>query len=269
MCNIHSTIGRPLITDLLVSRIGASISQPVKCSTMYCIAEISTAFACSWQNGTARGEISGNIGRDNMTRDELVKQLDEDREKRLREFEEQQYVLNLLPQTIVPKYIHTFAYKADAWLIFEVKDRAAAMEIIKVLPPVDLLMVRNGWLSFFPATRLESGDLQRGKVWPISGFTFSVESGVGFSSREISWWTRVGDKLLKVTCRLEFDPTGFSVKSKMVFGEPIYTFEIRNPPKNAICKKFSKSSTSSGRHVFYWPRGTSFEEALLSDASDK
>jgi hypothetical protein len=145
--------------------------------------------------------------------DNAMRKAIEEAEKKREAQEQESRIAQLLPVELPWTHIHgKLAYRADASLHLEVKDRAAVDAALALLPAVPRVMFCDGCVSFIPEERLtdkerEAIDEGRATVEGIAPYTVESDGGYGYGTyhdegQEVSWYARVGPYLLDVSCKV-------------------------------------------------------------------
>lgn len=91
--------------------------------------------------------------------------------------------------------VDSTVYRADAELMFEVRDVAEACTLVDCLPPVSLTMVEGGCTAFVPTARYVARDGDKTRV--VAGVVFRVER----DCNTVYWWTELAGQLTHIVVK--------------------------------------------------------------------
>lgn len=141
-------------------------------------------------------------------------------EKRLatetRELALKRIIVDALPSglCLVPVTLNAGGYKCDASIKFTMKRREEAVELLKQLPALDVVLLKGGCTSLIPKCRFDE-ELKTGQsvtdIAPVH-FTFDGYGG-GYSREHFTWWTQVGKHVVQVLVELDSKCAGVRAES--------------------------------------------------------
>lgn len=107
---------------------------------------------------------------------------------------------NALPLAPASMRASCQVYKADAEIVFDIQTRNQVVALLEALPGVPVLLVQGGSTTFVPEERFVADD-RGARTTPVGDVVYRLSTWVGDLQEEYSWWTRLTDKLVKVTAK--------------------------------------------------------------------
>jgi hypothetical protein len=161
-------------------------------------------------------------------------------------------------------------YLADASLAFEVVSREQVLQLLAALPGVDAVKVQGGTCAFVPDERFTPNNCKNAVVTPIGEVVYRVSSGLRGLKEEYSWWTRLGDKLVRIVASNEKCPQAKARPSSRThsrFGsvedrQETTTWDYTDLPKGQVTRWYGGNASNLVPLSVHVPRGSSMMEAL-------
>lgn len=184
----------------------------------------------------------------------------------------------LLPAALplVPSDIRVsdLVYRADAELVFKDVSRTQALELLSVMPGVPLLFVQCGTATYVPDERFVPSAHGNDKVQPIGEMAYRLDTWISQLREEYFWWTRLGDKLVRIVAYSGKDSgtAKATSRSRMLdhdMRETTWTYE--NLPKGKLVKWHGGSSSNVVPLSVHMPRDSvssvTFSEVMVATAT--
>ena len=161
-------------------------------------------------------------------------------------------------------------YKADAELSFELVSREQVLHLFEVLPGVAVVKVQGGTAAFVPEERFTPNRANSDVVTPVGEMIYRVFTWLRGLKEEYYWWTRLGDKLVRISVSNEKSPQVSVRGSSRIVGHPDSretTWNYTGLPCGELTRWYGGSASNIVPLTVHVARGRSIVEALTKTMS--
>jgi hypothetical protein len=191
-----------------------------------------------------------------------IEQINKEHAAALAALEIQTRLVNNMPPSVKPKYIHNGGYKCDASIIIEIDNRIDALPIIDALPPVPAVMHKDTFLSFYPLQSVEPGDEHH--TSPITPVIWEADKTGDYRTNcNYKYWTMIDGLLVSVKLKIKKDPATHRARNPRAKLVATRMYYLTDAPTGGNVRKYADSGRDIlGSTVIYWTDGTSLTEVI-------
>lgn len=193
-----------------------------------------------------------------LTLEELRKKHEQHFEREKKELHHKEKVLSLLPEGVVPRFIHASGYRCDVALAFEVENRAQVVEIFDKLPVVRAVKVEDTFISFIPLERTTPKEREKSSITEIEPFIVKTDQVENYPTQfAVEWWTALEEGFIaQVKVEVKHDKAQYRKEHvRDTRGNIIETYWELYHAVQGNYSKFWSSPGTANPVTFYWYLG--------------